>query len=83
MMIIFSFCKFFVIMDGTVPMSCFRLKPFLKRAKGFFTTDLPVILLEYFLNLVTLDYMLLIMACIVYYDAFVGGAVNWKSRKVD
>ena len=41
--------------------------------------DLPVVwasaLLEYVLNLVTLDYMLLIMVCTVYQDVFVGGAV--------
>ena len=33
------------------------------------------VLFEYLLNLVTLDYMLLIMLWIVYHDVFVGGAV--------
>ena len=51
-----------------------------KRAKGFFYNfDLPVIwasvLLEYPLNFLTLEYMLLIKGCIVYHDVFVDGAV--------
>ena len=67
-----------------VPMSCFMLAPFLNAIMGsvlkvFYNFDLPVIcasvLLEYFLDLVTLDYMLLIMVCIVYHEASVGGAV--------
>ena len=46
-----------------------------KRAKGvFYNFDFPVIcaslLLEYVLNLVTLNYMLLIKGCIVYHDIF-------------
>ena len=58
--------------------------PFLNGIMGsvlrvFYNFDLPVIcasvLLEYFLDLVTLDYMFLIMVYIVYHDAFVGGAV--------
>ena len=66
-----------------VPMSCFMLAPFLNAIMGsvlkvFYNFDLPVIcasvLLEYFSNLVALDYMVLIMVCIVYHDAFVGGA---------
>ena len=44
----------------------------------FYNFDLPVIcpsvLLEYLLNLVTLDYLLLIKGCIVYH-IFVDGAV--------
>ena len=47
--------------------------------KVFHNFDWPVacasVLLEYLLNLVMLDYMLLIMVCIVYHDVFVGGAV--------
>ena len=47
--------------------------------KVFYNFDLPVIrasvLLEYLLNLVTLDYVLLIMVCIVHQDVFVGAAV--------
>ena len=47
--------------------------------KVFYNFDLPVIrasvLLEYLLNLVTLDYILLIMVCIVHQDVFVGAAV--------
>ena len=66
------------------PTVCFRLVPFLKAIMGnvlkvFYSFDLPVIcasvLLEYLLNLVTLNYMLLIMVCTVYHDVFVGGAV--------
>ena len=45
----------------------------------FYNFDLPIIcasvLLEYLLNLITLDYMLLIMVCIVYHEVFVGGAI--------
>ena len=47
--------------------------------KVFYNFDLPVIrtsvLLEYLLNLVTLDYILLIMVRIVHQDVFVGAAV--------
>ena len=65
-------------------MICFRLVPFPKAIMGsvlnvFYNFDLSVkyasVLLEFFLNLVTLDYMLLIMVCIVYHDIFVGRAV--------
>ena len=46
--------------------------------KAFYNCGLPVIcasvLLKYLLNLVTLDYMLLIMVCMVYQDVFVRGA---------
>ena len=84
-MIIFSFYQFFVIIDGVSANELFLSSVFSKgyngkHAKGFFYNfDLPVIcasvLLKYFLNLVTLDYMLLIIVRIVYHDAFVGGAV--------
>ena len=47
--------------------------------KFFYNFTLPVIcvsvLLEYPLNLVKLDYMLLIKGCIVYHDVYVDGAV--------
>ena len=67
-----------------MPIICFRLVPFLKAIVGsvfrvFYNFDLPIIcasvLLEYLLNLITLDYMLLIMVCIVYHEVFVGGAI--------
>ena len=72
-------------MDGISPNDLFQASTFSegyngKHAKGFFYNfDLPVIyasvLLEYLLNLITLDYMLLIMVCIVYQDVFIGGVV--------
>ena len=51
-----------------------------KRVKVFFyNLNLSIIcdsvLLEYLLNMVTLDYMLLIMVCTVYHYVFLGGAV--------
>ena len=67
-----------------VPIICFRLVSFLEVIMGsvlkvFYNFDLPVIcasvLLKYLLDLVTLDYMLLIMVYIVYHYVFVGGAV--------
>ena len=67
-----------------MPMICFRLVPFLKAIMRsvlnfFYNFNLPVIcvsvLLEYPLNLVKLDYMLLIKGCIVYHDVYVDGAV--------
>ena len=65
-----------------VPMICFRLVPLLKTRVGsvlqvFYNFHLSVkcvsVLLEYLLNLVTLNSMLLIKVCIVYHDVFVGG----------
>ena len=45
----------------------------------FYKFDLSVIyasvLLEYLLNLVTFDYLLLMIVSIVYHDIFVGGVV--------
>ena len=51
-----------------VPMISFRLVPFIKAI-------IRSVLLEYVLNLVTLDYMLLRMVYIVYHDVFVSGTV--------
>ena len=72
-------------MDGISANDLFQASAFSKgyngkRANGFFYNfDLPVIcasvLLEYLLNLVTLDDMLLIMVCIVYHNFFVCGSV--------
>ena len=73
-------------MDGISANDLFQANVFSKgyngkRGKCFFCNfDLPVIictsvLLEYLLNLVTLDYMLLIKGCIVYHHVFVDGAV--------
>ena len=77
------FISFSLIWMVLVPMNCFRLVPFLKAIMGsvlkiFLQVLQPVIcasVLEYFLNLVTLDFMLLIMVCIVYHDGFVGAVV--------
>ena len=74
------FISFSLLWMVLVPMSCFILAPFLNAIMGsvlkvFYNFDLPVIcasvLLEYFSNLVALDYMVLIMVCIVYNHAFV------------
>ena len=83
--IIFSFYKFFVVTDGISANDLFQANVFSKgyngkRGKCFFCNfDLPVmctsVLLEHLLNLVTLDYMLLIKGCIVYHHVFVDGAV--------
>ena len=77
--------KFFVVMDGICASDLFQASAFSKsyngkRAKGFFYNfDVPVIcasaLLEYRLDLVMLDYMVLIMVYIIYHNVFVGGAV--------
>ena len=85
MMVTFSFYKFFVVMDGSSANDLFQASAFFKgyngkRAKGFFYNfDLPVIcacvFLEYLLNLLTLDDMLLIKGCIVCHNVFVDGAV--------
>ena len=81
MMIIFSFYKFFVVMDGISANDLFQARAFSngfngKCAKNFFATLICAsFLLECFLNLVTFGYMLLIMVCIVYHDVFVGRAV--------
>ena len=50
------------------PMISFRLVPFIKAI-------IRSVLLEYVLNLVTLDYMLLRMVYIVYHDVFVSEIV--------
>ena len=50
------------------PMISFRLVPFIKAI-------IRTVLLEYVLNLVTLDYMLLRMVYIVYHDVFVSEIV--------
>ena len=50
------------------PMISFRLLPFIKAI-------IRTVLLEYVLNLVTLDYMLLRMVYIVYHDVFVSEIV--------
>ena len=50
------------------PMISFRLVPFIKAI-------VRSVLLEYVLNLVTLDYMLLRMVYIVYHDVFVSETV--------
>ena len=71
-------------MDGISANDLFQAsafsKGFNKKRKGFFKKFyMPVIcasvLLEYVLNLVKLDYMLLIMVYIVFHKIFVGGAV--------
>ena len=50
------------------PMISFRLVPFIKAI-------IRTVLLEYVLNLVTLDYMLLRMVYMVYHDVFVSEIV--------
>ena len=72
-------------MDGISASDLFQAIAFSKGYNGkcangfFYNFDLPVIcasfLLEYLLNLVTFDYKLLIMVCVVYHDVFVGRAV--------
>ena len=83
MMIVFSFYKFFVVMDRISANDLFQVKAFSKGYhekcnKVFFNFDLAVIcagaLLEYLLNLVTLGCML--MVYIVHHDIFIGGAVE-------
>ena len=63
----FFFCKIFVVMGGICANDFFRLVLFLKSIMGgvlkaFYKFDVPVIgavvLLEYLLDLVTLDYIL-------------------------
>ena len=83
-MIFFSFYKFFVVTDGICANDLFQLSVFSKdynekRAKRlFYNFDLPVIcgsiLLEYLLDLVTLDYIVTDNG-IHYHEGFVGGAV--------
>ena len=69
-------------MDGIFVSDLFQTSAFSegyngKRAKGFFKLLVicACVLLEYLLNLVTPDYMLLIKGCIVYHDVFVDGAI--------
>ena len=62
-------------MDGISANELFQASAFSKGYNGKRAKDRAIVLLEYFLDLVTLDYMLLIMVRIVYHDAFVGGAV--------
>ena len=91
MMIIFSFYKFFVAMDGISANGFFQASAFFKAIMGsvlefflqlWFACNMCQFLLEYLLNLVTFDYMLLIMVCIVYHDVFVGRAVvfDWVGQ---
>ena len=76
-MIIFSFYKFFVVMDGICANNFFQASAFSKgynwkcAKEYFYNFNLPVVcasfLLKYVLDLATLDYMLTIMIYIVYH----------------
>ena len=87
----FSSCKIFVIMGGICANDFFRLVLFLKSIMGgvlkaFYKFDVPVIgavvLLEYLLDLLTLDYILRIKLYMVYHDVFAGEAVvfDWAGQ---
>ena len=91
-MIIFSFYKFLVVMDGISGNDLFQASAFSKGCNAkcakaflqlwFFPVVYASFLLEYLLNLVTFDYVLLTMVCIVYHDVFVGRAVvfDWVGQ---
>ena len=83
------FISFSLLWMVLVPMICFRLVLFLKAIMGSVLKVFDLILiwfasflLEYLLNLVTFDYMLLIMVCTVYHDLFVGRTVvfDWVGQ---
>ena len=78
-------------MGGICANDFFRLVLFLKSImggvlKGFYKFDVPeigaVVLLEYLLDLVTLDYILRIKVYMVYHDVFAGEAVvfDWAGQ---
>ena len=82
MMIIFSFCKFFVVMDGISANDLFQASAFSKGyngkcAKGFLQLCFAFNMCQCFvrISVVMLDYMFLIKGCIVYHDVFVDWAV--------
>ena len=73
------FHKCFLALDAISANDLFHASAFSRGYFGKAILDLPVIyasvLLEYLLNLVALDYLLLIIVSIVYHDVFVGGVV--------